>query len=171
MGDVREGCGKDVPRVLSPNTWKAGALRTPSPRCPRHWVAGRGRVAAQCLGLPWATHSGPGSRVLAAPPGCSQLPSSPGQDKGAAQWRGHWRQVLGEAGAELRRRHHEGRPVCHRAPGGCWALHPWGPLGRGASATRACPTWWPLEFKAALEDLSCPSPYRWAPTSVPASRA
>lgn len=29
----------------------------------------------------------------------------------------------------------------------------------------------PLEFKAALEDPSCPPLYRWAPTSVPASRA
>ncbi|XP_078195337.1 spermatogenesis-associated protein 19, mitochondrial isoform X1 [Callithrix jacchus] len=36
----------------------------------------------------------------------------------AAEQGGHLRQVLGEAGAELPRRHNEGQPGCHRAAGG-----------------------------------------------------
>lgn len=84
------------------------------------WVAGgdgrRQRVAGEdscpelCPAVRWRGGRWAGGKSERNPQGiegsgCPSLilptPSPPGQNKGAAEWRGHWRQILRKAGAQL----------------------------------------------------------------------
>ncbi|XP_040393613.1 calponin-2 isoform X1 [Cygnus olor] len=118
-----------------------------------------GMVRARGRGTGWG-HRGCGPwGVIRDPPLLPRHPSRAGQDQGDAERRGHRRQVLGEAAAELRRGQDEGRAVRDRAAGGLpprdgeppaptAVVGVWGvpcgvpaahPMGMGQSPRRAVP--------------------------------